>query len=48
MNPQRLAKGNGGGVFSRMVIRGTSQDTLNVPTQKQDFSKQVSAEIVRI
>ena len=41
MNPQRLVRGDGGNVFTRMVIKGTS----SVP---EDFSKQVCAEVVRI
>ena len=41
MNPGRLARGDGGGVYSRMVIRGTSSENL-------DFTSQVSSEIIRI
>ena len=41
MNPQRLTRGDGGNVFSRMVIRGPSSET-------KDFSTQVCAETVRI
>ncbi len=41
MNPHRLTKGSGGGVFARLAIRGKAGD--GVP-----FTKRVSAEIVRI
>ena len=41
INPQRLVKGDGGNVFTRMVIKGTTSTV-------EDFSKQVCAEIVRI
>ena len=41
MNPSRIARGESGGVFARMVIRGSS-------TENFKFINQVSAEIVRI
>ena len=41
INPQRLVRGDGGNVFTRMVIKGT-------PTAVEDFTKQICAEVVRI
>lgn len=41
MNPSRMARGESGGVFARLVIRGSS-------TENFKFIDQVSAEIVRI
>ena len=41
MNPRRLARGEGSGVFARMVIRGQA-------SEKKDFITQVCAEIVQI
>ena len=38
MNPQRLTKGAGGGVFARLAIHA----------HKSNFTKNVKAEIVRI
>ena len=41
MNPQRLVRGDGGNVFTRMVIKGASGVI-------EEFSKQVCAEVLRI
>ncbi len=41
-NPQRLAKGESGGVFCRIKIRGLKEDA------DQTFVHRVHAEIVRI
>ena len=41
MNPQRLSRGEGGGVFARLKIQGGSDED-------NPFAKRVSAEIVRI
>ena len=45
MNPQRLARGDGGGVFCRMIIRGATSQSED---KSLDVNKQVFAEIVRI
>ena len=49
MNPHRLTKGEGGGVFCRMIVKGVSSKMKeSVAVDNHEFSKQFSAEIVRI
>ena len=48
MNPQRLTKGEGGGVFSRVIIKEESTKEKNDTSLDDDFAKRFCAEIVRI
>ena len=40
INPQRLTKGNGGGVFARLAVRGSAKEVIP--------SKKILGEIIRI
>ena len=48
MNPQRLTKGEGGGVFSRVIIKEESTKDKSDTSLDDDFAKRFCAEIVRI
>ena len=53
MNPHRLSKGESGGVFARMLIKGVSRgdgtsNTTGDNKGQDPFAKQFSAEIIRI
>ena len=49
MNPQRLTKGEGGGVFSRVIIKEAStHEKKGTSLDDHEFAKRFCAEIVRI